>query len=167
MSHTAEWTPLNSRFYRKVEVYDMQWQQHMAATSNDKRNNNSAAAAASSDDDDDDDAVVTSLDGHMTAVAANGGPIAMLPASSTAAGINSMMAMRMRVFTSAGRRIHSFRWQYRNVVALGFSHDEKIVAVLSDGAVHMFTIFGERCASFTLGAAAAADGVADCVIWPR
>ena len=51
------------------------------------------------------------------------------------------------------------------IVKMGWTDEENLVCVHTEGSVYVYSLHGERVASFHLGAACTEDKVAECHIW--
>jgi len=139
---TADWHPLFDRFYRKCELYDMQWTGVNINTSK-------VAGAPFGGP------IAIVRDQHAAG-------------SSSAADVDSAGRPRIRLFTSAGMLLASFVWEVASaVVAMSWTAKEQLVVVAEDGTVVLYSVHGEKLSTFSaLPASVRSDGVAEVDFWP-
>jgi len=121
MSMTADWSPLGDVFYRKFELYSMQWVNQV------------------------------DLCKFIVSAAPYGGPIALIRYESKTAKINFSAKPTVYIFTSAGSEISNFRWNSGNLLKMGWSSVEDLICVQDDGSVLIYDIFGTFQRTFTMG----------------
>lgn len=83
-----------------------------------------------------------SLNGVITVAADNGGPVFIVRDSSDKAAPD--FRKKLRVFTSSGVLLTEFQWDHNDVIAYGWTYQERIAAVTSDGTVYTYNIHGKR-----------------------
>ena len=91
---------------------------------------------------------------HMASGAAHGGPIALLRDGGVTAGA------RLLVFNAAGAALGAWDWQYGRVLTIGWTSELQLVTVLETARVMVWSMQGERLASFALSAESRYDAKA-------
>ena len=138
ISIAAEWEVLNNRYYRKQEVYPMCWNG-------------------------------VDLSRHKVACARFGGPIAMVRDESKMVQLKAESARaKLLLFSSSGKLLASVPWDRPGgrLIALGWTDEEVLLAVVHDGTVFQYNIHGELLPEqLSLGQECWNQGVAECVIW--
>eukprot|EP00743_Colponemidia_sp_Colp-15_P004235 GILK01004569.1.p1 GENE.GILK01004569.1~~GILK01004569.1.p1 ORF type:complete len:820 (-),score=138.43 GILK01004569.1:154-2613(-) len=110
---TVEWSELHDRFYRKRDVYTMAWGN-------------------------------IDLNKYVIAGAPFGGPVALVRDEKKLLLLGSQSSKpRMFIYTSSGKLLASFAWEYRGLVTMGWNEDENLVCLLEDGQVLTFNVDGE------------------------
>lgn len=97
---------------------------------------------------------------HMASGAAHGGPIALLRDGGVTAGA------RLLVFNAAGAALGAWDWQYGRVLTIGWTSELQLVTVLETARVMVWSMQGERLASFALSAECEQQGLLHCALWP-
>ncbi|KJE95370.1 vacuolar assembling/sorting protein VPS16 [Capsaspora owczarzaki ATCC 30864] len=122
----ASWSPLQDRFYRKLEMYDMAWRSI--------------------------DLAWRSIDLAMYVISAApfGGPIALMRDNSKI--IRAQRTKRdIFIYNAAGTPFAQIPWDGARIVGLGWSEQEELICVLEDGTVRIFDVQGEPIRTFTFG----------------
>ncbi|KAI9229181.1 MAG: Vps16, N-terminal region-domain-containing protein [Piptocephalis tieghemiana] len=136
---STEWVRLHDRFYRRHQLYPLDWK--------------------------------IILSEYITAVAPNGGPIAMVRderrnRALRRASIKSQgSALGITVYTAAGRLITELPWSGGRIIGLGWTEGQRVVCVATDGTIHLMSL-DQSTSQFSLGSEAADKGVLDVRIWP-
>ena len=74
---------------------------------------------------------------------------------------------KIRLFTAAGELLATLPSEVSNIVGMNWTSKEQLVVVSDDGTVILYSVHGERLASFSaLPNEAKADGVAEVDFWP-
>eukprot|EP00051_Salpingoeca_urceolata_P027676 m.482711 g.482711 ORF g.482711 m.482711 type:complete len:836 (-) comp22644_c0_seq1:37-2544(-) len=122
MAQTSQnWEQLDNRYYRKLQLYEMEWV------------------------DIDLTRFITAMGPNAGPVAIVRDPKLVL----SAAGAISRPAIS--IFTAAGRPISNIPWDKGTIVGLGWSDAEQLVITLEDGSVHVFTPKGDFVRTFSMG----------------
>ncbi|KAL3836276.1 hypothetical protein ACJMK2_021714 [Sinanodonta woodiana] len=111
MAATADWHPLGKAYYKKSEVYDLDW----------------------------DDLVDISK--FVVAAAPYGGPLALMRDDSNNPSIAMVVKPIITVYTAAGRKISQMRWNSGKIKDLGWSQTEDLLFVQDDGTVLIYDLF--------------------------
>ncbi|GFQ05879.1 protein vacuoleless1 [Phtheirospermum japonicum] len=137
VSVAAEWQLLYNRYYRKPELYQMQWKQV------DLTRNKIACAPF----------------GGPIAVIRDDAKIVQLYAESA--------LRKLRIFTSSGRLIAETVWRNPGgrLIGLSWTDDLTLVCVTQDGTVYSYNIHAELVSTFSLGRECFENSVVDCVFW--
>lgn len=139
VSVAAEWQLLYNRYYRKPELYALQWGPRM------------------------------DLSRLRVACAPFGGPIAAIRDDSKIVQLHAESARRkLLIFNSAGVPLSSVTWDHPGgrLVGLSWTDDQTLVAVVQDGTVYRYNVHAELAApQFSIGKDCFAHNVKDCVFW--
>lgn len=139
VSVAAEWQLLFNRYYRKPELYSLQWGPRM------------------------------DLSRHRLAAAPFGGPIAAIRDDSKIVQLYAESARRrLLIFNSAGVPISSCPWDRPGgrLVGLAWTDGLTIVAVVQDGTVYQFNVQAELAApQFSMGKECFEQNIVECVFW--
>ncbi|KAH6780752.1 vacuoleless1 [Perilla frutescens var. hirtella] len=137
VSVAAEWQLLYNRYYRKPELYQMQWKQV------DLTRNKIACAPF----------------GGPIAVIRDDAKIVQLYAESA--------LRKLRIFTSSGRLISDTIWRNPGgrLVGISWTDDLTLVCITQDGTVYSYNIHAELIGTFSLGKECFENSVVDCVFW--
>jgi hypothetical protein len=136
---TADWSPLGDVFYRKFELYSLQWMNQREGD--------------------------LSLSKFMIAAAPYGGPLALVRSDSKTAKLSFTSKPTIYIFTSAGSEIANFRWNSGNLLKMGWSCVEDLICVQDDGSVLIYDIFGNFKRTFTMGQEAKDVKIIQCQIF--
>lgn len=140
----ADWDRFGDHYYRKYPVFPTTWPQTVPGLQVGE----------------------FSLDGSFVAAAPLGGPIALIRDDRLVQSVRMGLGeTRMRVFSSSGQLLSQFLWPHRGLVAVGWSDDERLVCVLDDGLVLLYSIHGAKTDEFRLGEACRTEGVAEVCIF--
>ncbi|KAG0558247.1 hypothetical protein KC19_10G014100 [Ceratodon purpureus] len=138
ISIAAEWEVLNNRYYRKQEIYTMCWNS-------------------------------VDLSRHKVACSKFGGPVAMVRDESKMVQLKAESARaKLLLFTSSGKLLSSVPWDRPGgrLIALGWTDEEVLLAVVHDGTIFQYNIHGELIPEqLSLGQECWNQGVAECIIW--
>ncbi|KAM7425656.1 Vacuolar protein sorting-associated protein 16 [Porites harrisoni] len=135
MAHvTVDWNPLGKVFYRKVELYSMEWQ----------------------------DAV--DLSRFIVSAAPFGGPIALIRDDKHFARVQGSAINKpiIHIFSSAGRELATVKWDGGPIVQMGWSVTEDLLCVADDGTVMVYDIHGAIKKTLSMGQDAKESKVIDC-----
>jgi len=148
--HSSNWDKVGDAFYRKEEIYRMSWP-------------------------------VIDLSFYRVVGAPFAGPIAMtfdtskpIPVLDPSSSLPSSTRPRIHVYSCSGQLIHTVVWDHpSNLVCFGFTHDESLVTVSSNGFYRLYPISCNSPESIdllpytqhTLGSMTEEIGVLDAIIW--
>ncbi|XP_059629226.1 protein VACUOLELESS1 [Cornus florida] len=138
VSVAAEWQLLYNRYYRKPEIYSMQWK-HIDLSRN-------KVACASF--------------GGPIAVIRDDSKIVQLYAESS--------LRKLRIFNSAGNQISETVWRNPGgrLVGMAWAHDQTLVCVTQDGTVYRYNIHAELLEpNISMGNECFEHSVVECVFW--
>ncbi|KAL7087130.1 hypothetical protein ACP275_13G047200 [Erythranthe tilingii] len=137
VSVAAEWQLLYNRYYRKPELYQMQWK-------NVDLTRNKIACAPF---------------GGPIAVIRDDAKIVQLYAESA--------LRKLRIFTSSGRLISETVWKNPGgrLIGISWTEDLTLVCITQDGTVYSYDIHAELVSTFSLGKECFANSVVECVFW--
>ncbi|KAB5594660.1 Vacuolar protein sorting-associated protein [Ceratobasidium theobromae] len=130
---TATWEPVQDGevFYSTCEVYQMMWQ-------------------------------LNDLTDFIIAGARYGGPLALMRDTSklVALGRHTMAKPQIIIYSSAGSLINTIPWDQGKIVSLGWTHDERLVALNEEGIYRIHDLAGTYT-QYSLGSDAADVGIMD------
>ncbi|CAE6405530.1 unnamed protein product [Rhizoctonia solani] len=133
LNPTTTWEPVQDGevFYSTREVYQMMWQ-------------------------------LNDLTDFIIAGARYGGPLAMIRDTSklVALGRHTMAKPQIIIYSSAGSLINTIPWDQGKIVSLGWTHDERLVALNEEGAYRIHDLSGTYT-QHSLGTDAADIGILD------
>lgn len=133
----SSWNKLYDRYYRKQEMYQMQW----------------------TDSDVD-------LSKMKVSGAAFSGPLALIRDSSKISMVSaSTVRNSLNIYSSAGGLLAAIPWRKGKVVEMGWTEKEKLVVVLDDGSVLLYTVQGRLIQSFSMGDEFKTDRVVLACVW--
>eukprot|EP00003_Mantamonas_plastica_P023305 TRINITY_DN416_c0_g1_i1.p1 TRINITY_DN416_c0_g1~~TRINITY_DN416_c0_g1_i1.p1 ORF type:complete len:831 (-),score=270.28 TRINITY_DN416_c0_g1_i1:30-2522(-) len=133
---TAEWNQLYDRFYRKREVYTMEWDVDLE--------NYTLAAAPF---------------GGPVALIRDSSKILRMTNSST-------VKPTYTIYTSSGIEISQFPMEKNGkIIKMGWTDQEHLVSLMDDGTAYIYSIYGEILTTFSLGGSCKDQGVRDACIW--
>ncbi|CAH3134282.1 unnamed protein product [Porites lobata] len=135
MAHvTVDWNPLGKVFYRKVELYSMEWQDAM------------------------------DLSRFIVSAAPFGGPIALIRDDKHFARVQGSAINKpiIHIFSSAGRELATVKWDGGPIVQMGWSITEDLLCVADDGTVMVYDIHGAIKKTLSMGQDAKESKVIDC-----
>ncbi|KAL2476581.1 Protein VACUOLELESS1 [Abeliophyllum distichum] len=137
VSVAAEWQLLYNRYYRKPELYQMQWKQV------DLTRNKVACAPF----------------GGPIAAIRDDAKIVQLFAESA--------LRKLRIFTSSGRLISETVWKNPGgrLIGMSWSDDQILVCITQDGTVYSYDIHAELINTYSLGKECFESSVVECVFW--
>ncbi|XP_025080748.1 vacuolar protein sorting-associated protein 16 homolog [Pomacea canaliculata] len=118
---TADWNPLGDHYYRKCEVYAMEW------------------------------SGVVDLAKHTVAAAAYGGPIALMKDESKLNRVPTNIKPVITVYNAAGKIINQIRWNSGTIVKMGWTIMEDLLFVQDDGVVLVYDMFLTFKRTFSMG----------------
>ncbi|KAK4398216.1 protein VACUOLELESS1 [Sesamum angolense] len=133
----AEWQLLYNRYYRKPELYQMQWK-------NVDLTRNKIACAPF---------------GGPIAVIRDDAKIVQLYAESA--------LRKLRIFTSSGRLISETVWKNPGgrLIGMSWTDDLTLICITQDGTVYSYNIHAELVSTFSLGKECFDNSVVECVFW--
>ncbi|KAL0306702.1 UNVERIFIED_CONTAM: protein VACUOLELESS1 [Sesamum radiatum] len=133
----AEWQLLYNRYYRKPELYQMQWK-------NVDLTRNKIACAPF---------------GGPIAVIRDDAKIVQLYAESA--------LRKLRIFTSSGRLISETVWKNPGgrLIGMSWTDDLTLICITQDGTVYSYNIHAELVGTFSLGKECFDNSVVECVFW--
>ncbi|CAI9757174.1 unnamed protein product [Fraxinus pennsylvanica] len=137
VSVAAEWQLLYNRYYRKPELYQMQWK-HVDLTRN---------------------KVACAPFGGPIAAIRDDAKIVQLFAESA--------LRKLRIFTSSGRLISETVWKNPGgrLIGMSWSDDQILICITQDGTVYFYNIHAELINNFSLGKECFESSVVECVFW--
>ncbi|KAI9595625.1 Vps16, N-terminal region-domain-containing protein [Syncephalis fuscata] len=136
-AHPAtEWQLLHDKFYRRVSLYEMEWQGVNL---------------------EDYDVIGAPFGGPIALIRAEN-------QIQIVRDHNAVTALSIMIFTAAGDLLSRVNLDTVKIVKLGWSDDERLVCLCADGTVRLYSLFGELT-QFTLSQEAMEEGVIDGRIW--
>ena len=136
---------LEGRYYRKVDIYEMLWDDVNLA-------HHKVAAAH-----------------YGGPIAMVKDPRAALlhaySSSSVSSASSSANDNKLRIFTSSGSLLSTVAWEHRGLVDMAWNSQEQLVCVFDSGEIVCYSLHGERVSSIQLPPACKQDGVAAAVMW--
>ncbi|XP_051136624.1 protein VACUOLELESS1 [Andrographis paniculata] len=137
VSVAAEWQLLYNRYYRKPELYQLQWK-------NVDLSRNKVACAPF---------------GGPIAVIRDDAKIVQLFAESA--------LRKLQIFTSSGRLISETVWKNPGgrLIGMSWTDDLTLVCITQDGTVYRYDIHAELVGTFSLGKECFDNSVVECVFW--
>jgi hypothetical protein len=138
--HLGEWKRLgpsasSSRFYREVDLFELEWSSQI------------------------------NLDSHIVAVARAGGAIAMTRDTSKIVLTTGALRPSLDIFAQSGAQIASIDIGDDRIVSLGWTRDERLLAVLRDGTVKVYSASGRMLRTLTVSRALKELGVLTAAHW--
>ncbi|XP_059140490.1 vacuolar protein sorting-associated protein 16 homolog [Physella acuta] len=118
---TADWNPLGEVYYRKCEMYVMDW------------------------------SGLVDLTKHTVAASTYGGPIALLKDDSKTSRVVTSVKPVISVYTASGKILSQLRWNSGNIVAMGWSSTDDLLCVQEDGVVLVYDMFLVFKRTFSMG----------------
>lgn len=139
----GSWQQLDNRFYRKVELYEMDWLHK-------------------------DGGQGIGLGQYVVSVAPYGGSIALARDPKVAFKARAGQTRpTIDIYTAAGFYVNSIKWDKGRIVALGWTDEEMLVVVSEDANVNIFNVYqGAFDKQFTLGQIAVTAGIREAKICP-
>ncbi|KAG8907134.1 hypothetical protein FRB99_005242 [Tulasnella sp. 403] len=136
---TASWEAMDdgSVFYRKQEVYTMQWKVKDLS----------------------DYIIAGARYGGCIAILRD-------PHKVVAFGANQFSKPTVQIFSSSGELLQTIPWDQGSVIALGWTYDEQLVIINDEGMYRVYTLQGDY-QQFSLGPEAAETGVIDAKIYEQ
>ena len=135
MTGASSWNKLYDRYYRKVEMYKMEWDE-------------------------------VDLAKMKVSGAPFSGPLAMLRDASKISMVSaSTVRNTLNIYSSAGGLLAAIPWRKGKVVEMGWTEKEKLIVVLDDGSVLLYTVEGRLIQSFSMGDEFKADRVILACVW--
>ena len=71
----------------------------------------------------------------------------------------------LNIHSCAGKLLRQINWEKSSIVGVGWSEDERLLVVTTDGTVHMYTDLQDDFSPFSLGHGAEEYGVKGCKFW--
>lgn len=129
------WHELTNRYYKRTNVYDMQWDEPDISSCH----------------------VAISTFGGLIAVAPD-------ESKRSKEYSHAAPRNKVRIYTSSGKKICEFMWKYKSLVKMGWTFTEDLVVVIREykEQVFVYSMHGEPINSFGIPGC---KRVADCVIW--
>ncbi|KAK3801136.1 hypothetical protein RRG08_029395 [Elysia crispata] len=118
---TADWNPLGDVYYRKCELYAMEW------------------------------CGLVDLAKHSVAVSTYGGPIALMKDESKLSRVVTNVKPVVSVYNAGGRLQSQMRWNSGNVITMGWSSTEELLCIQEDGVVLVYDMFLTFKRTFSMG----------------
>jgi hypothetical protein len=120
---TLDWQPLGDVFYRKFELYTMNWTVDQV-----------------------------DLAGFMVAAAPYGGPIALVRDEKKIVRVKGAATKPIiYIYSASGNLIANFKWDGGRIMQMGWSKTEDLVLVLEDGIIRIIDMNGEYKTTLSLG----------------
>lgn len=137
VSVAAEWQLLFNRYYRKLELYTMQWK-HVDLTRN---------------------KVACAPFGGPIAVIRDDGKIVQLYAESA--------LRKLRIFNSAGVQIAETVWKNPGgrLIGMAWTDDLTLICITQDGTVYCYSVHAELMKTLTIGEDRLKYSIVECVFW--
>ncbi len=132
MTTASDWQRLHKVWYRKRDVYDLQW-----PFEPDRMRYNIVTAAS------------------------NGGVIATVRNEKVMQVVRGNITPEITFYTAAGRKLGSTQWPHTGLIALHWTESEELLALFSDGTVRTFSVFGDRLLFYTLDDKFRLDPISD------
>lgn len=142
MAHLmADWNPLDRDiFYRKFELYSMEWPEHFDLSDYDK-----------------------------IATAAYGGPIAVVRDDRKLSKLPNPAIKASKpiisIFSAAGKHLSSVRFTGDKIIYISWSNSEELLIVQDDGVVLVYDYFGQFKRNFSMGQEARETKILDCKVF--
>lgn len=139
VSIAAEWQLLYNRYYRKPEIYSLQWGR-----------------------------MTIDLRRHRVACAPFGGPIAAIRDDSKIVQLYAESARRkLQIFTSSGVLLSSVVWDRPGgrLVGMAWTDDHVLVCVVQNGKVYRYDIHAKPLPEFEIGTECFEQGILECAFW--
>eukprot|EP01113_Clastostelium_recurvatum_P007331 TRINITY_DN1340_c0_g1_i1.p1 TRINITY_DN1340_c0_g1~~TRINITY_DN1340_c0_g1_i1.p1 ORF type:complete len:828 (-),score=182.11 TRINITY_DN1340_c0_g1_i1:129-2612(-) len=134
---TADWHQVVNRYYRKREVYSMGWAPGEVDFSK-----------------------------LMAVAAPYGGPVAVTRDEKTIQAVTSgQLRPTLAMYSSSGTLLSSFIWDKGRLVGMGWTENERLICVLEDGTVLIYSVFGELILQFSMGRDCKEQQVMDVQVW--
>ncbi|GAB1599866.1 vacuolar protein sorting-associated protein 16 homolog [Argonauta hians] len=133
---TANWNPLGDEYYRKTEIYTMDW----------IINGN------------------VDLSKNRVAAAPFAGPIALIRDDSKVGRVSTTKPI-VYIYNAAGREISHMRWNSGNLIQIGWSNTEDLLCIQDDGVVLVYNMFCTFKKTFSMGDEAKTLKVKDCKVF--
>jgi len=135
MPLTSGWIPLGDVFFRKFELYLMQWKDPV------------------------------DLSKYTVCAAPYGGPVALARSELKVAKTGLAQKPIIYIFTSSGSEISSICWNSGNLLKMGWTCVEDLICVQDDGSVLVYDVFGSFKKTFTMGQEAKDVKIIQCHIF--
>ncbi|XP_071101576.1 vacuolar protein sorting-associated protein 16 homolog [Haliotis cracherodii] len=132
---TADWSPLGTIYYRKCELYTMEW------------------------------SGLVDLSKCTVAAAPYGGPIALMRDESKSGRVTTNVKPIISVYNTAGKLLSQLRWNSGHVIQIGWTVTEELLCVQDDGVVLVYDIFLNFKRTFGMGQEAKDVKLLDCKIF--
>ncbi|KAK0048197.1 vacuolar protein sorting-associated protein 16 [Biomphalaria pfeifferi] len=133
---TADWNPLGEFYYRKAEVYSMEW------------------------------SGLVDIAKHTVAVSTYGGPIALLKDESKTSRVATVAKPVISVYSAAGKLQNQMRWNSGNIITMGWSGTEELLFIQEDGVVLVYDMFLTFKRTFGMGQEAKDIKILEAKIFP-
>ncbi|XP_037491912.1 protein VACUOLELESS1 isoform X1 [Jatropha curcas] len=138
VSVAAEWQVLLNRFYRKLEIYQMQWK-HVDLSRN---------------------KVACAQFGGPIAIIRDDSKIVQLYSESA--------LRKLRIFNSAGILVSETVWKHPGgrLIGMSWTDDQTLICIVQDGTIYRYNINAECLEpNFSMGKECFEQNVVDCVFW--
>ncbi|CAH1775290.1 unnamed protein product [Owenia fusiformis] len=132
---SADWNPLGEVFYRKHELYTMEWSD------------------------------LVDLNKFVVAAAPYGGPIALIRDENKFVRVQGATKPIIYIYSASGIELSAIRWNSGHVIAMGWSVTEDLLCIQDDGVVLVYDIFGTFKRTFSMGQEAKDTKVIECKIF--
>eukprot|EP00639_Heterosigma_akashiwo_P001962 CAMPEP_0194562632 /NCGR_PEP_ID=MMETSP0292-20121207/3006_1 /TAXON_ID=39354 /ORGANISM="Heterosigma akashiwo, Strain CCMP2393" /LENGTH=174 /DNA_ID=CAMNT_0039411393 /DNA_START=157 /DNA_END=677 /DNA_ORIENTATION=- len=90
------------------------------------------------------------LDSCIICGAPYGGPLAVVRDEKKLVEAEKDLTPTLRIFSSSGRLLAEIPWEHKGLVGLGWSDQEALIAVFSDGGALVHDLHGRLLSSFNL-----------------
>lgn len=71
----------------------------------------------------------------------------------------------LNIYSCSGKLLASIPWKLGRLVEMGWTDDERLVCVVDDGTVFVYSVLGRLVQSFTMGVECKDERVLFCCIW--
>ena len=134
---TADWERVGDRFYRKIQLYTSVFDQDLE------------------------------LENYCIAGAPYSGAIALYRDENKVHSYRTSQGAKptIDIYSCAGKLIHRINWDKGQIQGLGWSEDERLIVVPTDGQVRVYFDLQGDFVSFSLGHGAEEHGVRSCRFW--
>eukprot|EP01116_Phalansterium_solitarium_P018834 TRINITY_DN5113_c0_g4_i1.p2 TRINITY_DN5113_c0_g4~~TRINITY_DN5113_c0_g4_i1.p2 ORF type:complete len:859 (+),score=366.88 TRINITY_DN5113_c0_g4_i1:2904-5480(+) len=132
---SADWSQLSDRFYRKMQLYEMSWQNMDLAKY------------------------------HLVAAPFGGPLALWRDERKLVQADTLSLRPTLAIYTSAGRLLSSTIWERERLVGCGWTDNDRLVCVVDDGTLVFYSLHAELTGTFSLGRDVRDSGVRDCRIW--
>jgi len=135
LAGSSSWNKLFDRYYRKREIYEMAWER-------------------------------VDLSKMVVASSRFSGPIAMMHDTQRVSQITTgSLRPTLDIYTASGNLLASVLWKHGRLVEMGWSDDERLVCVIEDGTVLVYSPLGRLAETFDMGEECKSERVLLACVW--